>query len=68
MITISPLKTDTETPIEPIAVNLQRAAALLDISDRTLWSLAKDGKIPHKRVGNRLLFSVEELRKFISSE
>jgi excisionase family DNA binding protein len=68
MITIPPIKPDTEIQIEPIAVNLQRAAALLDISDRTLWSLTKEGKIPHKRVGNRLLFSVEELRKFISSK
>jgi excisionase family DNA binding protein len=66
-MTIIPIQQSNQTP-ERIGVNLQKAAAMLDISDRTLWRLAKEGKVPHKRLGKRLIFSVDELRKFISAD
>jgi excisionase family DNA binding protein len=68
MITISPSPPKQELLLEPIAVNLQKAAALLDISERTLWQLVRENKIPHKYIGKRLLFSIADLRKFVSSD
>ena len=51
--------------LRPLAVDLKTAAKLLGISDRNLHSLKQDGEIPHVRIGNRVLFSIESLKTFI---
>jgi excisionase family DNA binding protein len=47
---------------EAMAVSIAEAARLLKVSERTLWQLARDGKVPHKRVGKQYRFSPEVLR------
>lgn len=47
---------------EPLAVDAERAAELLSLSSKTVRALAKAGKLPHKRIGGRLLFPVDALR------
>jgi excisionase family DNA binding protein len=54
----------------PMALTLREAAAQLSISQRTLWKLAKDGRIPCVNVGTggrrrKLLFPVEGLREWL---
>lgn len=52
-------------PQEPLAVRPRQAAALLGISERTLWSWTKDGIIPAVRVGRLVLYPVEQLRAWL---
>ncbi len=51
-------------PVEPILVDAVSAAKLLSISVRTLSQWTKDGIVPSRKIGGRLLFSVDRLREF----
>jgi len=66
---VIPKRTEEQTQqIEPLAVGAKEAARLLSISERSLWTLTKDGKIHAARVGRKLLYSVDELRRFVSGK
>jgi excisionase family DNA binding protein len=55
-----------------LALRASEAAKALGISERHLWQLSKDGKIPHRRVGDgkrvMCLYSVEVLKAWLSQE
>ncbi len=51
-----------------LAVSAREAAAMLCISERLLWSWTKSGKVPHLRVGVRVLYSVESLRAWVNEQ
>lgn len=53
---------------EPLAVNARDAAALLGVSQRLLWTWTHAGQIPHVRLGRRVLYPVDELRKWLSEQ
>lgn len=61
---------DRPAPIEqpepsPITVRLPRAAKMLDISDRLLGQLARDGHVPSFMVGTKVrLFRVRDLERW----
>lgn len=57
---------DTHAP-EPAAllVDAKRAAALLSLSPRKVWSLTAGGELPCVRVGRAVRYSVESLREWI---
>ena len=42
--------------IKDEVLTLREAAKLLKVSDRTLWGLAVEGKIPHRKVGRQYRF------------
>jgi excisionase family DNA binding protein len=48
--------------------NLQQAAAMLGVSDKTLKKLAENGEIQHRRVGRRWIFSDRALREWLYSD
>ncbi len=50
---------------EKLLLRLPKAAQLLSMSKRKLWSLAISGNVPSFKVGNSRFFSVEALRKWI---
>jgi predicted DNA-binding transcriptional regulator AlpA len=50
-----------------ILVDADRAAALLCIGQRTLWSLTKRQAIPSKRIGRLVRYSPEELASWASA-
>ena len=50
-----------------LAYNEQEAARLLSISPRTLFSLRKEGKVRAVKVGNRVVYSRDELLRFLNS-
>ena len=62
---IHPKKETPEQQIEPLAVNGKQAAQLLGVSERTIFNLARDGKIACKKVGWRSLYSVAVLKAFL---
>jgi excisionase family DNA binding protein len=48
--------------------NARKAAKALGISDRTLWTMTKDGAIPHVPVGYRVLYDPEDLKAWIKRQ
>jgi excisionase family DNA binding protein len=51
---------------EPLLVDVKEAARLLSISTALLYDMVADGTIPHVRLGRRVLFSLEGLRRWIA--
>lgn len=58
-------------PDYPLALRPKDAARALSISDRHLWQLTKDGRIPCVRVGSgtrkTVLYSTDTLREWLAS-
>jgi excisionase family DNA binding protein len=56
-------------PNEPerLLVSARNAARMLGISTRTLWTLTRCGGIPCVRIGARVLYSADTLRKWIAT-
>ncbi len=61
------MKTPNERS-ERLAVNAKEAAALLGVSQRLLWTWTNAGQIPHVRLGRRVLYPVDELRRWLSEQ
>ena len=38
------------------------ASQAIGISERTLWTLTKAGKVPHKKIGNRTFYPVDAIK------
>jgi excisionase family DNA binding protein len=53
---------------EPIGVNARQAAKMLNISEPTLRLLTKQGKIPSVRIGSRIIYSLDNLRKLAAGQ
>ena len=53
-------------PIIQLALSFSAAAKALDISERTLWSLSKAGKIRSFRIGTARRYHVAELERYIA--
>ena len=57
-----------QMPIEPIAVNMTQAAALLGVSRPTMYALARSEGFPAVKIGGRVLVSVDGLREWMSRQ
>ena len=57
---------NSELPAKQLAYCEQDAAKLLSISPRTLFSLRKEGKVRAVKVGNRVIYPREELKRFLA--
>lgn len=54
--------------LECLLVSAKEASKLLGVSERWLWnSTAPRGKIPCVKLGDRVLYSPDELREYIRS-
>lgn len=49
-----------------LTVSRRDAAQMLGISERLLWTWTKAGHIPHLRIGTRVLYPVEQLRRWLN--
>jgi excisionase family DNA binding protein len=49
---------------EPLAVDIAQAAGLLGVSANLLRTKVDRHEVPHFRIGDRLLFSIEALRQW----
>ena len=53
---------------EPLALRPREAAAMLNVSDRTLWLWTNRGDIPHVRQGRCILYPVDALRAWLDAQ
>ena len=54
--------------LAPLAVRPHEAARILGMSERTLWTLTKQGGLPHFKVGRLVLYSVDALRQWVNGQ
>ena len=47
-------------------LDVDEAAALLKVSKKTLYNRVKNNRIPHARLGRKLLFSLAKLTQWVS--
>jgi excisionase family DNA binding protein len=49
-------------------LSAKEAAAYLGVSERHLWTWTKSGKVPHLRLGVRVLYPLDLLRAWINEQ
>jgi excisionase family DNA binding protein len=49
----------------PLLVDSRRAAEMLGVSPRTIWTLQACGELKPTRIGRAVRFSIDELRRFV---
>lgn len=59
-------KTEPETPC--LAMRPREAAKALGISERLLWEWTDRGIVPHVRLGKRIVYPVDVLRKWLQEQ
>ena len=55
------------TDFEPLLVTSRQAAAMLSVSERTLWSITASGRLPRIQLRRAVRYSVDDLRSYISA-
>lgn len=50
--------------VDPLLIGAADAARLLGVSARTVWTLTKVDGLPHFRIGRRMLYPVDALRRW----
>jgi excisionase family DNA binding protein len=50
-----------------LLLTARQAAQALSVSERTLWQLSKDGRIPIVRIGRSVRYQVKDLERFIET-
>jgi excisionase family DNA binding protein len=53
------------TELKKLTISVREAAAMIGVSQRTIWSLAKSGELPVVKIGTRRLFQISALERFI---
>jgi hypothetical protein len=59
---------DNKQHDEPLLISEREAARLLDVCERTLFTMRQRGDIPCLRIGRRNLYSVQSLRDWIRAQ
>jgi DNA-directed RNA polymerase specialized sigma24 family protein len=67
MIALPPKKRTEKKQVEPLAVSSKDAATMLGVSERTVFNLARDGKITCKKIGWRSLYLVASIKAFLET-
>jgi excisionase family DNA binding protein len=64
----SPARPDSPETPTPLLLSALEAARLLNVSPRTVWSLTEAGSLPHVRIGRRVLYPVDALRRWTQAQ
>jgi len=54
--------------MERIGVSVKKAAKMIDLSERTVWTLLKEKKVRSVKCGARVIVSVQSLREFVDGK
>ena len=66
-IKIAPRKVSKSPGVatQPLAVSVKEVATMLSVSERTVWKIAKSGKIQTRKIGARVVFPVASVHAFL---
>ncbi len=64
----TPISAISNASPDRLAVNRRDAAKLLGISERLLWTWTKLNRIPHARIGARVLYPLDLLRAWLRKQ
>jgi excisionase family DNA binding protein len=56
-----------QAPAAPLLLTARQAAAALQVCEKTLWTLTRDGKLPAVRIGRAVRYDVADVRRFIEA-
>jgi excisionase family DNA binding protein len=59
---------ENERKAEPLLITAKRAAELLNISTRHLYTLTNRGLLRAKRIGRRVLYRMADIQRFIDDD
>jgi excisionase family DNA binding protein len=51
-----------------LAIGPRDAAKAMSVSPRLLWAWTNEGKVPHVRMGRRVLYPVEALSRWLDEQ
>lgn len=60
--------TSKQSPIPRLLLNGREASEALDVSQRTLWSLAQSGEVPSIRLGRLVRYRPEALVAWLAAK
>ena len=66
MVLLAQQPKSSQPQIDPLAVNVEQAAFMLNISRATLFRLIKTGELQGKKFGRRRVFSIAELERVLA--
>ncbi len=58
----------SENQPERLTLSRKEAAVLLGISEKLLWTKTKASRIPHIRIGGRVLYPRENLERWLEDQ
>ena len=58
----------SEPIVERLTVDTSEAAKMIGVSPKTIFNLTRSGKLQCKRIGRRVLYAIDELRRFVDVE
>jgi len=62
-------KPEPKAPVvERLGVSIEEAARMLSVSERTIRELTSKGKLACKKIGRRVIYSVEVLKTFLHDD
>lgn len=64
----APLLLEEKGVIPTLALRPREAAKALGLCERTLWTMTQDGQVPHLRCGRLILYPVDSLRVWLTTE
>ena len=56
---------DNNVQFEPLAVDIKTASKMLNVSERTVRTLTRNGELPVVKIMTRVLYSREDLIEFV---
>lgn len=59
---------ENEGKAEPLLITAKRAAELLNISTRHLYTLTNRGLLRAKRIGRKVLYRMADIQRFIDED
>ena len=68
MDAFTPTTSALQPPVPRPVLSRRQAAEFLGISERLLWTLTAQGTVPHMRIGRRVLYPIDPLRRFVDDQ
>jgi excisionase family DNA binding protein len=59
--------TDAPTAPAPLLLTSRQTAAALQVCEKTLWALTRNGRLPVVRIGRAVRYDVADVQRFIEA-